>query len=403
MKHQLIWALAASAILTACSSDEPASTPRHDIELSRAESEIVTARNGFAFKLFTMMTEDKSTENVLAAPFSMSSLLSILANGAEGNELDDLTEALGVSNLDQLNTLNERLTAELSSMDNRVTFKTANSLWAHPYFTFYDEFANTAKQYYNAATFTADFSGQAAVDAFNAWCSQETDGIINNAMKEPNPSREFVIANTNLFKGSWTKKFDPNNTKDGVFNSPTGSQTVDMMQREGGYTRFTTADVDMARMLYGNGAFRFTIILPTGENTLSNLLATLDADKWETYSSAEFRDATGSIFLPKFDIRYKDSDLIDILKKWMPDAFGINNSYTKLGYYQQHQGMSVNTIVHEVAVEVDENGTTAAAVSFGDMNTSDHDPDFRIDRPFVFVIDEVSTGAVLFIGAVNRI
>lgn len=381
-------------------------TPRHDITLSRSEGDVVKAQQDFAFNFLELLGANlpNQNDNILVAPYSAATALSLLSNGATERELDELLSELGVTDKEQLNTLSQKLYAELTGMDPLCTVKIANSLWINPGMTFYEDFASVANHYYFADTFKADFSQQEAVDAFNQWFAQHTDGLIKKVMNEMQGGKSLVIANANLFKGKWSQPFDSKLTKADAFHGRKGNSSIDMMSMNGGYYETKIEGSRVCRIPYGNGAFRMTVILPDA-NVSSSTLSCISKESWNKINSQSFKGSKHVLKLPKFSLSYSNDDLLQILAQKMPTAFGPTNTYPYLAYDEVGHHLSVTKVTHNVVVCVDEEGTKAAGAT--SIETEFSAPaqwateDFIVNRPFAFVIDEVSTGSILFIGAVN--
>lgn len=398
--------LAFSAMIlsvTSCSSDnEPTTTPC-EIQLSRSEAEMVNSQKDFAFKLFAELTAANAAGNEAIAPMSIYTAMSMAANGATGDLKTRLSSELGATSIAGLNDLNRRLTAELKAADSNVELVSANSVWLHPDYSFMPAFTDAVSEYFGAETYSADFSTQPAVDKFNQWCSRATRGLIDRMM-ESTSDIQLAISNATYFKGIWTSRFSKENTKKAPFYAARGTHNVDMMEKDGGFERLTTIfegnkKVNVARMTYGNGSFRMTILVPESSEAITDVAPNLTTAKWESIAKAQFAKSDAKIFMPKFNVSGRKS-VKNALATVAPTFFS-----EQLGGLA-NAPMHISDVNHSVVIEVNEDGTKAAAVTVitGDIAAEpDAEPDFYVNRPFVFVIDEASTGAILFMGLVNNI
>jgi len=403
---------------SACSdNDEPngggQDTPieRKDISLSRAEAELVNGQSEFAYKLFAKTLEASSgNQNVILAPYTLSGALSMAANAAEGQVADEIARAMGwndASDVEAMNALYSRLTSELLKVDNKVTFTVSNSAWLHPDYDFASAFKNAVEKSYNAETFKADFNTQQGIDLFNQWCAKTSNGLISNALEEPFDALA-AIASVNYFNGKWSNPFDASLTHESVFNNADlSTSTVDMMEDDN-VPVYAGSNYQAIALPYGNKAFRMVLVLPSEGTSVSEVAAGLTAESLK----ASLSDAVGfcGLKMPKFKAQYNNGNMMGILKLLdMPTAMDPERSVliklaTKDGEAAKRIG--IGKVINQVIVEVDEEGAKAVgagSIIGGEIAAGPTNEYIVFDRPFIFIIDEVSTGSVLFMGAVNAL
>jgi len=404
---------------SACSdNDEPngggqdAPIERKDISLSRAEAELVNGQSEFAYKLFAKALEASSgNQNVILAPYTLSSALSMVANAAEGQVADEIARAMGwkdASDVEAMNALYSRLTSELLKVDNKVTFTVSNSAWLHPDYDFASAFKNAVEKSYNAETFKADFNTQQGIDLFNQWCAKASNGLISNALEEPFDALA-AIASVNYFNGKWSDPFDASLTHESVFNNADlSTSTVDMMEDVFGNSLYGGTNYWAVTQPYGNEAFRMVLILPSEGTSVSEVAAGLTPESLKA-SLSKIKGSVG-LKMPKFKVEYSNDNMMDVLKLLdMPTAMDPKYSLLlKLATKDSEavKRIGIGKVIHKVMVAVDEEGAKAAGVGIlPGWSTSPGLPskDIVFDRPFIFIIDEVSTGSVLFMGAVNAL
>lgn len=399
--------LAVGLLLCACSGDseEEGNNPRKDIGLTANEIEIVSTQNESAFRMLRYFNANSDKDNFMVSPLSAQFALGMLANGARGNTLDEITSALNVSSLDELNELNRRLLSKLPKADKKTVFRSANSVWLNRGFNVLPTYSRTVAEYYRAESTTLELSTEAAKNKINAWCSKNTEGMIKQVLKEPFSNKiAFALVNALYFKGEWTEPFKKSATKAKNFkNADASTSRVDMVHQKYYIPYMDTGDFRLAKLTYGNGTYAMTVILPSENVTLDRALSSMDVETWETWK-ANRHEENCDIELPKFKIS-TDFDIIPYLSSLnIHDAFDMNAA-DFLAMSDISTFVSFAKQVTEISV--DEKGTEAAAVTVvgGDLAAlpPSHTIEFHVNRPFAFIIEETSTGAILFTGRVNKL
>lgn len=328
----------------------------------------------------------------------------MLANGAKAEALAELTTLLGVTknDLDALNSLNANLCKQLPLLDNQTTLSLANSTWISPNYQFKEDFVNTLAKNYNAYCGTADLTTQHGVDIVNQWISNATRGNINNMIEGPWPAA-FALVNALYFNGKWATPFDEAKTERSSFKPDGGiSQHVMMMNSVGSYQMGHCSDFYILRLPYGNGAFRMNIILPDGNATLSDVIAGMDETSYHAAMQSLASPRSISVKLPRFTMAHT-YNLFEILK-----TLGLSKTLSydcrDLTGILSDVPAIITKILAGTTIEVNESGTKASAATvIAGIDGSAGKSYLYVDRSFMFIIDEVSTGAILFMGAVNTI
>lgn len=394
---------------SACSdNDEPVfeNIPQKDIVLSRTEQELVDGQTEFAYKVLASAIENSQPgENVVLSPYALSGVLSMTANAAEGEVARDIFNALGWNGPEDMKTMNEfyqRLTSELLAADKLVEFSVANSAWLNPDFVFNKSFSDIVSNYYNAGVFYADFSSNAGINQLNTWISNATNGLIQS-LPGIDKSTDFALAGANYFKGQWQTPFQTVKSKKYKFNNATTYKSdIDMLESYEIHTAYSYEDFSLTQIPYGNGSFRMTLILPDKGVKTAQIASKLTGRSIkEAIDNYETRGAC-IIYLPKFKVKYSNQSMMDVLNK-MGMTVAMNPKTAVLNNLADAP-MKIGKLTHNVIIEVNEKGVEAASTSdeigsLGAPITSE----LIFDRPFIFIIDEVSTGAVLFAGAINTL
>lgn len=401
-----------AGFLTGCSNDEGGDIrpkERKNIELSRSEQVMTEETTDFAFRFFQQVNLSETEQaNWMVSPLSASMALGMITNGAGGNTLAEMKATLGFSeaSIDEMNAYYRRLLTELPDLDNTTQLGLANSIWIKEGFEVKAPFVDVNKQMYDAKVSNLDFSSPKALSTINNWCSDKTHGRITKVLEEIPESARMYLLNALYFKGIWKEdyKFDKSKTQDEDFTNADGSiAKVKMMNQTNRYFFNYNDYFWMAEFYYGNGAYNMTVLLPDADRTLEECLEALTAENWKKWDAGwTYRDLI--VKMPRFEISYKKDLIDDMWALGMKDAFNplvanfsnISDKALFLGLLQQ------NTYL-----KVDEEGTEAAAVTVGGMVESAAPPSagpvpFHLNRPFVFMIREVSTGVILFMGKVTE-
>lgn len=384
--------------------------PREIIPLTKTQEEIVKQSNGFAINVLREMSSLEGNKNICISPLSASLAISAISCGAEGNTLDQIKKTLGFSNVEgeEMNGYFKYLIPKLQEVDKSVEFTSANAVWLNKGFEIKSTFSSMLDEYYDSNVSTLDFSSISAVNTINNWCKDNTKGLIPEIIGELDENAKLALTNAIYFKGGWTNEFDKNKSFEDVFYLTNGSkQKVTYMHDEDLPIRYgETEDVIMGALPYGNGAYELLICLPKEGNSAEGLLAKLTPALWEEWLSCfTFANLSLDVILPKFKIEYDSQNFMQNALRLigMTDAFnpmlanfqGISNEKT-----------FISLLTQKTYMEVSEKGIDAAAATLLRVITTALPPSekptlpstFHVDRPFIYAIREISTGATLFMG-----
>jgi serine protease inhibitor len=209
----------------------------------------------------------------------------------------------------------------------------------------------------------------------------------------------MVLVDAIYFKGAWTYQFDPNYTQDDLFSLPDGTKKpCKMMEQRGFHKYFAGGDFHAIDLPYGDGAFSMTVFLPYWGCDLDDLIGRLDTDSLEYWLSC-FSSDSGDIYLPRFKLEYGST-----LNRAL-DALGMGIAFTPAADFSKmykNVGVWIDSVKHKTFVEVNEEGTEAAAVTVVEMTYGPQPPGFwfRADRPFLFMIRENQSQSILFVGKI---
>ena len=376
--------------------------------LSTAELRIVDGANAFAFDLLRESTRRLPADsNAFLSPLSASMALGMALNGANGETFNGMQTALKLGGMTEaeVNQGYRDLIALLGDLDSRTEMKIANSMWGHEGFTIEPAFIDAGKTFFDAEVKTLDFGSPSAVPTINDWVSGKTNGRIPKLLDQISDEEILFLINAIYFKGKWREAFDPKDTENGPFQAADGrTRTAALMSQTDTLRYDETADYQAVDLLYGNGSFAMTVLLPKAGRTPAAVLAGLTPTAWRDLAG-RFRDANVHLTLPRFKMEYSRRLNEDLTALGMGIAF----DDTRADFYRiadvRPARLYLTRVDQKTFVEVNEEGTEAAAataVGVG-VTSAPEVVEMRVDRPFVFAIRERLSGTVLFLGTMNVI
>ena len=411
-------AMMATALLalSACSSTKKVSdnksndmtsmtTEEDDIDpefmvLSDAQYDLVKRNNQFALNLFS---EVKGLGSSVISPMSVTYLMAMLANGAEASTREEIMATIGAKDFDinEMNAFYAYLMQRAKTADKHTTLNIANYIALNKEFQLKKKYASTIADSYKGAVEALDFNNPESTKRINGWCSEHTDNMIPSIIDQVEPSAVAYIMNAIYFNGTWADKFDKNNTKKEQFNGYTRDiKYVDMMHRNAKYY-YTSNDVYSAVTLpYGSGTYSMTVILPNEGKFIPDVTKALNAKSIASLRS-NMDECIVDLKLPRFTTEMKLSLKDIIAKLGAPSMFDASradfSSFANGNVY-------VSEMLQKAKIEVSEEGTKAAAVTMGMVKLTSIRPDeprrvdFHCDHPFIYMIQDNYTGAILFMG-----
>lgn len=366
------------------------------------DSRLVAANTRFGFKLFSQLVQQNDAQNILISPTSVAIALSMLYNGAAGDTQQAMANALelGELSLQDLNQANVALEASLENADPQVKLQIANSLWGRQDFSFKPEFLERNQAFYKAEVATLDFDSPDAVTEINRWVSQNTESKITEIIDQIDPEQVLFLINAVYFKGNWTTQFNPNQTTNRSFQLPDGSQKQHpLMSQQGNYPYYETEQFQAISLPYGDQRLSMYVFLPRPNSSLTALYNSLTAENWNTWMQ-QFARREGTIQLPKFKLEYENRLNSALEALGMGGIFADQADFSNLS----SNPTAVDEVKHKTFIEVNEEGTEAAAVtSIGVRMTSINiNEPFQmvVDRPFFYAIRDNQTETILFMGSV---
>jgi len=389
--------IVAVAMITSCSKDNDYEPKPLNLPLKTAQ--VINADNTFGLDLYAKLAATALPgTNLMISPLSVSQALSMTYNGANGETKIAMEKALRIAGYDrdELNELNKTLITALVAHDEKVIVTVANSIWYRQEYTVLSDFITRNKTYYDAEVRPVDFTAADCKDVINSWVSDKTNKKITKIVDQINPESFMYLINAIYFKGVWTNEFDVKKTSQQPFYLEDGKEVqVDMMHQEMHLNMFANETFTSVELPYGKGNWRMFLFLPETGKTVADVEKTLTAENWDGWLT-QYQSYSGVQFsLPKFTFSYEES-LKDALS-----AMGMEVAFTELADFTgilPQGGLLITGVKHKTFIEVNEEGTEAAAVTSVEMGTTSVGNFIAFNKPFLFAIAEKSTGTILFVG-----
>lgn len=365
----------------------------------------LTAANGhFAIDLFKTINEQETEgANIFISPFSISTALAMTANGANGETLSEMQDALrtGTLNLQDINEAYQTLLEVLPQLDPATRLKIANSIWHQEGYPVLPAFLQTNTDYFASEVIPADFRDDAVIGEVNDWIENNTEGLITDALSTLPSNVVMLLINAIYFQGSWQTEFDPENTQAANFAAPDGPVSVELMHLPEANFRYTENELfQVVDLPYGDSVYAMSVFLPKEGVNVNEIINQLNPTNWETWQE-QMIPTNIELFLPKFEMEY-EIKLKNVLRLMgMETAFSDRADFSKM---IDGGGVKVDDVIHKAFVEVNEEGTEAAAVTIVIIveTSVPQIPLFRADRPFFFVIHDYKTKSIQFMGKVQN-
>lgn len=381
-----------------------------DIELSPESRQIAERNTRFAFRLFHKMVEsgDASNAPLVVSPLSASCVLSMVMNGAGSDCLDEMREALCLDSipLDSINDYYKQLAGCFQYKDSQTELGLNNSIWIHKDFEVKPAFKEINRKVYDAEIRNIDFFSPGAVDAVNRWCAEKTKNRIPKIMEAFAAQDRMVLLNALYFQGKWELEFQEDYTHPEPFTAMDGSicKVKTMCQTES-FRLVRNEFFDIAELPYGNDSFSMVIFLPSPEKSWDTCWDSFTEGNWQKWDK-EWELRRLDLRLPRFKIEGRQN-LVETLR-----AMGMIQPFDwhEDNFPHIAQGrLQIGDVFQNTFISVDEGGTEAAAVMVATIIAEEELPPsllpypFHVNRPFLFLIRERNTGAILFMGKVPAI
>jgi len=373
------------------------------IALTLKQKDVIDSANKFAFDLFVpIVAEKKGSENIMISPFSISSALSMVLNGAAGETFNAVRNTLRYDGktLQEINETYLKLMKEMIPVDKRVTMEIANSVWVEKRLIVKQPYIDALKTWYLAEARAIDVTDPGAVDMVNNWIEEKTHDKIQDMLDNLSPDLAMLLINAIYFNGKWRYQFDAKDTRNKSFYlTPSETVQVPMMYQEEKFAVTHTGNATLAELPYGQGNYSMVVMLPDENISLASAAATLNAKDWALWMQRLSNGTTEvQLSLPKFEYEYKRELKDDLTALGMGIAFGDFADFSNI----TDQRILISRVLHQTFIKTDEEGTEAAAATVVEFEFTSMPMTtvVNINRPFLYFIRETTTGTIVFMGQV---
>jgi len=371
--------------------------------LTASEKSLVRSSNQFGFRLLKAVNESEAGGDVFISPFSVSMALGMVLNGANGSTGEAVQSTLGFSSMtrEEINKIYFALIHLLRNLDPRVQFDIANSIWHRLGFTVETEFLETNKKYFEAIVTGLNFGAPDAAKTINEWVDVSTKGKIREIVPDPIADEVMMyLINAIYFKGTWMYQFDKTRTMDAPFYRSDGViRTTQMMHMRGTLVYVETPSYQVIELPYGDSLFSMIVVLPKPGHSIDAFVEKLTDDSWGTLKDG-LDPQLVTLYLPKFTLEY-EKGLVEVLTA-LGMGVAFDGELADFTGINRNGELYISDVKHKTFVQVDEEGTEAAAVTSVEIRVTSLPAEvvMRVDRPFFFVITERHSGTLLFMGKV---
>ena len=408
MKTQSLWiCIFLFLLFSGCKKNDVSGD--HFISLTKSQKVIVNSSNTFGINLFrTIVKTSNQSQNTFISPLSVSLALSMTSNGAANATFDSIQKTLGYTGLsaEEMNQSCLDLINALKGLDSKVIMEIANSIWYDQLLPVKQDFLTNNKTYFDAEVTKTNFQDAATLDLINSWVNNKTHGKIPTILDEIPADAVMYLINAIYFKGTWKYEFDKSKTAKQNFTLGNGNAlSTDFMVQKGSFGYMRNDLFSAVELPYGDGNFSMMVMVPETGKTKNDILDNMNDVNWKMWSEQILNVSNVQVYLPKFKITYKN-ELNNILSSMgMSVAFDKNNA--DFSNIDGNRDLYISKVLHKTFVDVNEEGTEAAAVTAVEISYTSAGPGneaiyFRANKPFVFVIKEKNTNAILFMGMLEN-
>ncbi len=383
------------------------------VEPKEIDDTFKSAVNNFSVELLkkTNLEEIKSGQNTLISPTSVLYAMCMTTNGADGKTKEEL-EASICQGID-IETFNKYMYSYSkflkggTSSDDSVKVKLANSIWAKKDITFEKDFLETDKSYYDAEIYSEPFDDNTKKN-LNNWVKNATDGMIPQIIDRIDPDTVMFLVNAVCFDSKWAEEYEADQIlEDCTFTNYKGDEETSTMLRS--KEKYYIEDESSTGFIknYKGDAYSFVAILPNEDVSVYDYVNNLSGEKLKKLIEEKTTAYEVYTRIPRFSYDYSNSLLAPLQEMGITNAFTDSADFTKMC---KEYPLLISDIVHKTHIEVDENGTKAAAATIVTMTKATSvmadEPPYKevyLDRPFVYAIIDNTTNLPLFIGVVNTV
>ena len=401
----MVFVLTLGVFLSDC-EDDPVIVANGSGSTPEGVKAVADANNEFALDLYSQFKGDGG--NIFYSPYSISVALAMTSEGARDQTAEEMQSVLHFPADVSVRRPNfASIYNEINKRDKSYLLSTGNALWAQKDYNFLDDYMDVVLKYYGGNVTNLDFVGDAegSRQMINSWIEEQT----NDKIKDLIPAgvlgayTRLVLTNAIYFKGTWVKQFEKEDTREEDFTIGGGETVkVDMMVLTGEEARFNyteTDEIQVLEMPYDGNELSMLVILPKGD-TLDVVEDSLTAEKLDGWRDS-LTTQNVRVYFPKFKFETKYFMVETLSAMGMPTAFTSNADFSGM---DGTRNLFIQSVIHQAFVEVNEEGTEAAAATaiVMAMSAVSQDKVFRADHPFIFIIQQRETRNILFMGRVDN-
>ena len=345
------------------------------------------SQTDFALSFFKAVNQNTpSDQNLLLSPYSAGVLLSMLAEGAEGQTREEFDEVLNGS----------LFKAEDLGSNDTITVNSANSIWISDNFSVRNRYVSLLEKDFDAFITTQNFADPATPHAINNWCAEHTSDKILKIIDKISPSDVMILVNALYFNAPWHDEFNPEHTEDAVFHGKSGDKTVPMMFRRGQYNYIGYQGCKLIEIPYAAGGYSMYILLPPPGMSPDDVIPYIS--EYALNSAIKLMSPKEVMLrMPKFKLE------TEMLLNEPLQKMGLESAFSSAANFKGISAMgplSLSVVKQKCYIDVSERGTEAAAVTSAQVRmTAVRAPqEFTVDRPFIYIIASEGGKNILFAG-----
>jgi len=398
--------------VSGCVQEEPISSGEEEeiVNKKEATSNVIEANNQFAFDLYQKY-QDQEEGNIFFSPYSISSALAMTYEGARSQTAQEMQSVFHFPLSDNIRrTGYSNLYQEINKEGQEYELSTANALWAEEEFDFLEEYFNLIEGYYYGKANNLSFKNNPEDSrlTINDWIEEQTKEKIKNLIPSGviNSLTRLVLTNAIYFKGEWVQQFDSEKTREENFYVDEGRTIqAEMMSQAGDeaeFNYFENENLQVLEIPYSGEDLSMLVLLPRNKDlsSLENSLSRENISLWRE----SLKEQRVDIYIPKFRFETKYFMKGDLMDMGMPTAFSGNADFSGM---TGEGNLFISEVIHQAFVEVNEEGTEAAAATavvmeLKSVGPGSAPPIFRADHPFIFIIQQKNSGNILFMGRVSE-
>ena len=386
------------------------------IKLTPEQKVFANDNNGFILNFLKTVNDiDQNGKSFIYSPLSIIYVLSMVNDAATGETEKELEQTLGFheGGIQAVNEYCKKLIEGLPKADNSVMLNIANAIFVNKEYTLKSQFQQDMQTYYDAKAEVLDFSSPQTLDHINGWCKEKTNDMIPTILDNVDPDMMSYLLNAIYFKAGWTSKFDQKNTKEEDFTTKNGNTNLPLMHQNVLINYLKNNTYAAIEMPYGNGMWKLTVMLPEEGKTTDDIISLLSQRGLYTKTSSDSKGEMLTPYevdlkLPRFETS-SDTNELDIkdglvgLMQKMGIKLAFNSDFAEIPNMCEYP-VFISMMRQKAKIKVNEEGSEAAAVTVGGMKENAMMPieypkaTFHANHPFVYVISEVSSGVILFVG-----